>query len=189
MEVTLRELMTALHGMLFGGFFLMAAFGVIAMRHRSMQELQGSELTERGRRWEQIYLIVMVALGWAAVLSGAYMVYPWYRAAVPTGVVDLAAYPQRLLLSNPDTAGWHALGMEWKEHIAWIAPIVMTMVAYVLTKYGGNDNDNRQIKATVLTFALIAFLAAGIAGALGSLIDKAAPIEGGSTINLLQGAK
>ena len=189
MEVTLRELMTALHGMMFGGFFLMAAFGVIVMRYRSMQELREPEWSERGHRWERVYLIAMVVLGWAAVLSGAYVVYPWYRAAVPAGVTNLAEYPQRLLLSNPNTAGWHTLGMEWKEHIAWMAPIVMTMVAYVLTKYRSNNNGNRQVKATVLAFALIAFLAAGIAGAFGSLIDKAAPIEGGATINLMQGAK
>ena len=103
MEVTLREWMTALHGMMFGGFFLMAVFGVIVMRYRSMQELREPGLTERGHGWERIYLIAMVVLGWAAVLSGAYVVYPWYRAAVPAGVTNLAEYPQRLLLSNPNT--------------------------------------------------------------------------------------
>jgi uncharacterized membrane protein len=92
-------------------------------------------------------------------------------------------------MSNPNTVEWHTLGMEWKEHIAWMAPIVMTMVAYVLLKYRSNIKGSRQVRTTVLAFALIAFLAAGIAGAFGSLIDKTAPIEGGATINLMQGAK
>ena len=77
----------------------------------------------------------MVALGWAAVLTGAYVIYPWYRAVPPAGLTDLALYPRYLLKSSATTAGWHDLGMEWKEYVAWMAPIAMTMVAYILTKY------------------------------------------------------
>ncbi len=31
MEITLRELVTSIHGMLFGGFFLLALFGAIVL--------------------------------------------------------------------------------------------------------------------------------------------------------------
>ena len=31
MEITLRELVTSIHGMLFGGFFLMALFGALVL--------------------------------------------------------------------------------------------------------------------------------------------------------------
>ena len=121
--------------MLFGGFFVMAIFGIIVELFRSTFVKQPSELTNRGRSLERFCLIATVALGWVAVLLGAYVVYPWYRAIPPAGVTSLAAYPQRLLLARPGTSGWHKLGMEWKEHIGWFAPIVMTTVAYVLIKH------------------------------------------------------
>ncbi len=189
MEITLRAFLTAIHGMLFGVFFLMAIYGVVVELCRSTYVKQPSLLTSKGYRRERLYLICLVVLGWAAVLSGAYVIYPWYRAIPPAGVTNLARYPQYLLKSSATTVGWHALGMEWKEHIAWMSPIAMTMVAYVLTKYRRNIEVNRQLRTAVLAFALIAFLAAGIAAGFGALIDKAAPVEGGPTINLLQETK
>ena len=96
MEVTQRELVTIVHGMLFGGFFLMAIGGAIVMLLEWSSP--GAEtLLPPAARWRTIYLITMVVLGWAAVLTGAYVVYPWYRAAAPAGA-DLAAFPQRLLI-------------------------------------------------------------------------------------------
>jgi len=189
MEITFRNLVTIVHGMMFGGFFLMATFGLVVMLWRSMYERQGPGLTEQGHRWETAYLVAMVLLGWGAVLSGAYIVYPWYRAALPAGVVDLSGYPQRLLLSKPGTAGWHTLGMEWKEHVSWMAPMAMTMVAYVLLKYKGAMEEHRALRKQVLVFAMVAFLAAGVAGGFGALIDKAAPVDGGRIIHLMEGAK
>ena len=34
----------------------------------------------------------MVVLAWTAVLTGAYVIYPWYRAALPPGIKGLAAF-------------------------------------------------------------------------------------------------
>lgn len=189
MEVTLRGLISLVHGLLFGGFFLMAVFGIVAELCRSAYEREGSELTPRGYRLERAYLITVVALGWAAVLSGAYVVYPWYRAALPAGVVDLAGYPQRLLMSKVTTAGWHNLGMEWKEHVAWFASIAITMVAYVLAKYRGAIKQHPDIKRAVIAFAMIALLASGIASFWGATIDEAAPVRGGRTVTLMGGAR
>ena len=135
MEITLRALITMIHGMLFGAFFLMATYGLVVELSRSAYVEHPSKLTNRGYSLERLYLFSMVALGWAAVLTGAYIIYPWYRAVPPSGVTDLALYPRYLLKSSATTSGWHDLGMEWKEHVAWIAPIAMTMVAYVFTKY------------------------------------------------------
>lgn len=189
MEITLRDLMTVIHGMLFGIFFVMVIFGLVIALCRHMFERGEPRVTDTGLKWEVAYLIVMAALGWAAVLSGAYIVYPWYRAIPPTGVTNLAQYPQFFLKSSPTTAGWHSFGMEWKEHIAWMAPIVVTMAAYVLAQYRGHARGNRRIRATVLAFALVALVAAGVAGGFGALIDKAAPVSGGPVINLMQGTK
>jgi hypothetical protein len=126
----------------------------------------------------------MVVLGWAAVLTGAYFVYPWYRAIAPPGA-DLALYPQRLLISQPHTAGWHRLGMEWKEHVAWIAPMSATMVAWVMIKHRTAWNASCQVRNAVLGFAAAAFLAAAIAGGWGAMINKQAPVHGGNTVTLM----
>ena len=185
MEITLRALITLIHGMLFGAFFLMAIYGLVVELHRSAYVEQPSKLTSRGYFLERLYLLSMVGLGWAAVLTGAYIIYPWYRAVPPAGVTDLALYPQYLLKLSATTAGWHNLGMEWKEHIAWIAPIVMTMVAYVLMKYRLSMREHPQVRQAVLVFALVAFGAAGLAGFLGAMLSKYAPVNGGLTIRLI----
>lgn len=189
MEVTVRGLVSGVHGLLFGGFFLMAIFGIVVELCRSSYAKESPELTDRGYSLEGLYLIVMAGLGWAAVLSGAYVVYPWYRAVLPAGVTNLAAYPQRLLMSSAATIEWHTLGMEWKEHVAWFAPIAMTMVAYVLAKYRGSLKHHAGVRRAVVAFAVAALLAAGIAGSFGAMIDKAAPVEGGGAVRLMGGSR
>jgi hypothetical protein len=184
MEISWRGLVTLGHGLLFGGFFLMALFGALVVMWRVSHENEAIALTERGYRLEKIYLIGMAALGWAAVLSGTYVVYPWYRAAAPVGETNLALYPKQLLLAHASTAEWHTLGMEWKEHVAWLAPIAMTMVAYVWVKYKGRLRDHRQIRSAVLWFALSALVAAGVAGTFGAMINKYAPVQGGAMVGL-----
>lgn len=168
--------------MLFGGFFLMALFGAIANLLRSRHE--SADISPNLHRWDRAYLVTTVVLGWLAVLSGAYIVYPWYRAIAPAGAA-LTQYPQRLLLASPTTAGWHNFGMEWKEHVAWFAPIAMTAVAYIVITYRNVWQANRQLRRSVITFAAAAFLAAAMAGTFGALINKAAPVEGGRTIQLI----
>ena len=184
MEVTLRALVTVFHGMLFGAFFLMAVFGLVVELCRSKFVERPEQITPKGDSLERLYLIGMVGLGWAAVLTGAYIIYPWYRAVPPAGLTDLALYPRYLLKSNPTTAGWHDLGMEWKEYVAWMAPIAMTMIAYVLTKYRLSIRDHPKVRTAVLAFALVAFGAAGVAGFFGAMLNKYAPVTGGPTIHL-----
>ena len=191
MEITLRELVTSIHGMLFGGFFLLALFGAIVLildQSNLARSNPASTPAQPASHWQTTYLIAMVALGWAAVLSGAYIIYPWYRAVAPVGA-DLALYPKFLLTSHPSTAGWHNFGMEWKEHVAWIAPMSSTMVAFVLLKHRAAWNATRSVRTTVLGFAAVAFLAAAIAGGWGAMIDKKAPVQGGQSYQLMGSAK
>jgi hypothetical protein len=191
MEITLRELVTSIHGMLFGGFFLLALFGAIVLildQSNLARSNPDSTPAQPASHWQTTYLIAMVALGWAAVLSGAYIIYPWYRAVAPVGA-DLALYPKFLLTSHPSTAGWHNFGMEWKEHVAWIAPMSSTMVAFVLLKHRAAWNATRSVRTTVLGFAAVAFLAAAIAGGWGAMIDKKAPVQGGQSYQLMGSTK
>jgi hypothetical protein len=76
--------------------------------------------------------------------------------------------------------------MEWKEHIAWLAPIAMTMVAYVFIKYGPRLALFRDLRKAVLGFTVVAFIATGVAGAFGAFLNKYAPVRGGADIVLFQ---
>ncbi|GAN76647.1 hypothetical protein [Acidisphaera rubrifaciens] len=185
MQMTVRDALTVLHGMCFGALFLLAFSGALVGLYR-MAAGATVALPRRDQRLFAAYLVVMVVLGWAAVLSGAYVIYPWYRAIAPAGA-DLHDFPQRLLLSSPATSGWHDLGMEWKEHVAWIAPITMTMAAYVFVRYRAWSVRFRGLYAAVFAFAVVAFLAAGTAGGFGAFLNKFAPVRGGAVLTLMQG--
>lgn len=187
MEITSRALWTLIHGMGFGGLYLLACSGALVGLYQFTSSSTTRESTPRQERFLRIYLITMAVLAWAAVLSGAYVVYPWYRAAPPPGTVDLSKFPQYLLMSSPATIGWHSLGMEWKEHVAWFAPISTTMAAFVFIRYGQDLRNHRQLRAAVLVFSLASLVTAGIAGFFGAEIDAHAPVQGGNTIRLNRG--
>ena len=186
MEITLRGLWTLIHGMGFGALYLLACSGAAVELFRLTSSATPTA-TPAQERFLRLYLLTMVVLAWFAVLTGAYIVYPWYRAVPPPGTADLAMFPQRLLLSSPATSGWHSLGMEWKEHVAWLAPISITMVAAVFLQYGHDLRQHRALRTAALTFTLASCLAAGIAGFFGAMINKHAPVDGGHVIQLSQG--
>jgi hypothetical protein len=188
MEITVRDLVTVLHGMAFGALFMLAFSGALAELYR-MSVAGPVQPGERGQKLLNLYLLAMVVLAWLTVFSGAYIVYPWYRAVPPAGLTDLSEYPRRLLLSSGKTSEWHNVGMEWKEHVSWLAPIAMTMVAYVTYKYRHALTAPRPIRTAVLTFAVAAFIATAVAGAFGAFLNKYAPVRGGSVIVLMEGEK
>jgi hypothetical protein len=185
-EISLRDLLTALHGMGFGALLLLGFPVVLVELARMSSPSAPPDPSRRAQTLLLLGLSAMAILGWITVFLGAYVIYPWYRAEPPAGIADLAAYPQRLLMSSPSTSGWHDLGMEWKEHVAWLAPIALTMVAYIFARYGPALSKQREIRAAVLTFAIVAFVAAGIAGLSGAFLNKYAPVRGGSIIQLMR---
>ncbi|MBI5077956.1 MAG: hypothetical protein HZB11_01130 [Candidatus Yonathbacteria bacterium] len=185
MEISLRDLITVFHGMGFGALFMLAFSGAIAELYR-MSAVGAPTPTPQGQMLLRVFLYAMVVLAWATVLSGAYFIYPWYRAVPPLGTLDLGLYPKALLMASPSTSLWHSIGMEWKEHVAWIAPIAMTMVAYIFMKYSSVLAKHRQIRTAALVFTIAAFVATAVAGAFGAFLSKYAPIRGGATIQLLQ---
>jgi hypothetical protein len=187
MEITTRALWTMIHGMGFGALYLLACSGALIELYRFTAGPAPAPTTPGQQRFLSIYLIAMVALAWAAVLTGAYVVYPWYRVAPPPGTLDLSNFPQRLLMAKHSTIAWHSLGMEWKEHVAWFAPISITMAAAVFLRYGRDLSHHKQLRAAVLGFVAASFLAAAIAGFFGAVIDKYAPVQGGDTIQLVRG--
>jgi hypothetical protein len=187
MEISTHDLLTVLHGMGFGALFMLAFSGALAELYRISAPGVPSQMSTREQGLLSFYLVAMVILAWLTVFSGAYVIYPWYRAVPAVGVTDLGDYPRRLLLSSGKTSEWHNIGMEWKEHVAWLAPIAITMVAYVTMKYGRAIIQHRNMRIAVLTFAVAAFVATGIAGAFGAFLNKYAPTRGGSVIILMKG--
>ena len=119
----------------------------------------------------------MAAIAWATVITGSFIVYPWYRAAPPKGTVDLTNFPRYLLLANPNTAAWHNFGMEWKEHVGWLAPIAATVVAFAVTYYGPSLAKKVGERRTLMIFFVVSFVAAAVAGMFGAFINKVAPIR------------
>lgn len=176
MQLSVRELWTVLHGLIFGSLFLLAFAGGLA----GLYSLRPEWVTVEGMRERVRRLLagtwLMALVAWATVISGTYIVYPWYRATPPTGV-DLSAYPRALLLSRPETALWHRFGMEWKEHIGWFAPILATTVAYLVAYYREGLAASGSLRRTVLGLFVVAFGAAAVAGVFGAFINKVAPIR------------
>ena len=179
--------MTVLHGMGFGALFMLAFSGAIAEFYRMTASGPATSAGRNDQTLLRVYLIGMVVLAWLTVFSGAYVVYPWYRAVPPAGTTDLSMFPRSLLMSSPNTAGWHDFGMEWKEHVAWLAPIAITMVAYVYGKYRANLARQSALRKSVLVFAVSAFVATAAAGAFGAFLNKYAPVRGGANIHLMNG--
>lgn len=189
MEMTARSLWTMVHGMGFGALYLFACSGALVELYRRYAPSSSGEVTEGDVTFLRAYLIAMTVVAWITVLTGAFIIYPWYRAAAPAGTADLSAFPQTLLKSNTRTSGWHSLGMEWKEHIAWLTPIAATMVSVVFLKYGHRLKGLPHLRAAVLFFTLISFFSAGIAGFFGGMLNKHAPVEGGQRIQLMNREK
>jgi hypothetical protein len=188
MELTTRSLWTLIHGMGFGALYLLACSGALIELWRRYAPSATTPITTHDERFLRLYLLAMAMLAWITVLTGTYIIYPWYRAVPPAGA-NLAGFSQRLLMSSPDTIAWHSIGMEWKEHVAWLVPICITMAAAVALQYGRNLRRHPELRSAVLRFTAVAFLAAGIAGFFGAMLVKNAPVTGGSTLHIVQGEK
>ena len=176
MEVSAREGWTIVHGLVVGTVFLVAFAGGVAGLWSLREELVTLEgIKERLRR---LYLGVwgMAIIAWVTVITGTYVIYPWYRASPPEGA-DLTEYPRSFLLADPDRDLWHKFGMEWKEHVGWAAPILATAVAFVVTYYGGRLARDDRLRWLVMGTFVVAFAAAAVAGVFGAFINKAAPIR------------
>jgi hypothetical protein len=118
----------------------------------------------------------MAIVAWLTVLTGTYLILPQYLAEPPKGAT-LRDYPKAYLLAHPNLAPLNDVGMEWKMHLAWIAPVLATAVAYVVLRYGPRLVNDAQIRRASLVIFTVAFLTAVVAGLIGLILDKVAPIQ------------
>ena len=177
MSMEYREVWSVIHGSIFGLIFLLGFSGAIYALHNLRHDWQTQQGLERNARNIKIYLWALAVCVWAAVLTGTYIVYPWYRATPPPGAYDLSAYPRYFLVSSAATEGWHEFGMEWKEHVAFLAPIAATVTAYAASYFGPQLARRTWERRAIMLFFIFAFATASVAGLLGALITKVAPVR------------
>lgn len=188
MELSDRETWTVIHGLVAGTVFLLAfAGGLAGLWSLRPGFLSPAAIRERMRRLN-IGVWAMAVTAWVTVITGTWIVYPWYREALAgeagTGCQGLslpdaaACSPRDFLLSNVsgNTETWHTFGMEWKEHVTWIAPILATAVAFIVTYYGPRLIPRGWLRAVVILMFVGAFAAAVVGGAFGAFLNKVAPI-------------
>ena len=170
MSFTYREWWGLIHGMGLGAVFLLAfAGGLAGLYSLRPALLTPTGVTERMRRLK-VGVVAMAVAAWLTVISGTWIVYPWYREETPGSA-------KSRLLADSSTADWHDFAMEWKEHIAWISPILATIVAFIVLYYGTNLIRHDRVRKTAMLLFVLAFGFAAIAGALGAFITKVAPVK------------
>lgn len=169
MEITGREFWTVLHGLVLGSLYLLAFAGGAA----GLWSLRPQLITEEGVRERlkrlKIGTVTMAISCWLTVLTGTYIVYIWYRDKIPSS-------PRSKLLADPSKSAWHTFGMEWKEHVAWLAPLLTTAVVFLVYWYDKDLLYRDDIRRSTLILFSLAFLAAAIAGIFGAFLNKVAPI-------------
>lgn len=169
MEMTGREWWGLIHGIVLGSAFLLAFAGGLAELHALRPTEETSSGIRHSVRRIGIGVSSMAVVAWLTVLTGTWVVYPWYREKVPTSAKEI-------LIANPDTELWHSFAMEWKEHVAWLSPILATVVAFIVVYYGTSLARNNRLRRIAMLGFVVAFGAAGIAGLFGALITKVAPV-------------
>jgi hypothetical protein len=170
MSFTNREWWGLIHGMGLGAVFLLAfAGGLAGLYSLRPQLVTPAGVAERMRRL-RIGVVAMAIVAWLTVITGTWIVYPWYREDIPTSA-------KSMLLADSSTADWHEFGMEWKEHVAWISPILATTVAFIVLYYGTNLIRHDRVRRTAILLFVLSFFFALVAGALGAFITKVAPVK------------
>ncbi|MEE9176948.1 MAG: hypothetical protein V3U46_00815 [Acidimicrobiia bacterium] len=190
MELTSRETWTIIHGLALGTFFLLAFGGGLA----GLWSLRPGLVTTTGikERMRRLYVgsSVMAGVAWLTVITGTWVVYPWYRAQLsPVGedtyagcaghiLPSTTCSPRDFLKSNVSgqTDNWHQFGMEWKEHVSWAAPILATAAAFLIIYYGPRLISRPWLRMAVIVMFVGAFAAAVVGGAFGAFLNKVAPI-------------
>jgi hypothetical protein len=132
--------------------------------------LRRQDLTDEGIArhvlWLRLGSTAMAIAAWGTVALGTWVIYPWYR----TGGAKAG------LLASSQTSGWDRFGMEWKQHLAWLAPFLATTVAFLAFYYGPRLARSQLLRRLTLALLAGAFGAASIAALFGALITRMSPV-------------
>lgn len=175
MGLTSNELWLFVHGALLWTIFLLASSGgLIGLWNLRPEVIAIAGFEQRMRRLTAGVRVTAVA-AWLAVLTGTYILFPAFRARPPEGA-DLTKFPRAYLQSMSELAEWND-AMEWKQQLAWFAPILATAVAYVVARYGSRLAEEPKIRQALFLLFAVACLSAVIAGGIGALINKVVPMH------------
>lgn len=155
-------------------FWMLTHLGLaVVFLHAAME---GVLWLHRGTHVRRLALVttVMAVVAWLTVITGTWIVYPWYRAKPPHGV-NMLHYPKAYLMTTPGLAEWHTFGMEWKEHIGWLAPMLATAVCWIVFRYRSQLTKEPRLRRILLVMFALAFSTALVSGVLGVFINKVAP--------------
>lgn len=176
MLFTDRSVWTMIHGIGLGGTALMALFAALFSMWTLRVGPSDPVSDGQSRRLSQL-LVFAAAVLWVTVLAGTYVVFPPYRAPPPEGTTDLSQYPRFLIEASPDTAWLHAFAMESKEHMPWIAAMLVTAVAFVASRYESALLTDSRLHGMSMALLAIGFALASSAGLMGIFVNKVAPLQ------------
>jgi hypothetical protein len=168
MRVSNHEAWALIHGMAIGGLFLLGfTGGLVALWSLRSDLLTTAGVAQQVKRL-RLGTAVMALMSWATVLTGAWIILPWYRAE---------GGPKATLMADPSMRAWHTFADVWKTHIAWTAPLLATAAAALVAYYGAALARDRTARSIVTVLFLSAFAVSSLAGLIGSLVTKAAPVH------------
>ena len=168
MNLTTMGWWTVLHGFVLGLAFLVA-FGGGVMNLGTLGHDWAPEEFARVLRKVKTYVWIVALSTWLMVITGTYISYVPYRAPGP-------ASPKSKVLAAADTAWLHNFAMEWKEHIAWAAPLLATAALFIVVCYGAQLAARNDLRRAAMLFLVLAFVSSVIGSLLGFFIYKAVPI-------------
>ncbi len=166
MHLTYREWWSIVHGFVFGGGFLLSFAGVAIVLYGLRRQDLTNEGIARHVLWLRLGSAAMAVAAWGTVVLGTWVIYPWYR----TGGAKAG------LRASSHTSGWDTFGMEWKQHLAWLAPFLATTVAFLALYYGPRLAQSLRLRRLALALFVGAFGAASLAALFGALITKMSPV-------------
>jgi hypothetical protein len=171
-----RSIWTMLHGIALGGGALIALsatlFGLLVLKSESDVSGPGAR-----RAWVTSLASISAVMVWLTVIGGTYIVFPPYRATPPEGTADLTAYPRSYLLASSDTAWLHGIAMEMKEHVPWIAAMLATAAAFIISRYRAAVVRESLERKLALTLVGLCVALVATASLLGVFVNKVAPLD------------
>jgi len=168
MDLPSRELWVEFHGLFSGGVLVLTFAGAIRLFWNFKEKNLSDLAMKKNARRLALCLGFMAFASWLAALSGIFLVYPWYRENTPQS-------PLSRLLLDPNKAAWHQFGMEWKEHIVWISPLLLTTAVFLTWRHSEELAKLNSLRRFVFWLFLIGFFSASVAGLLGAMIHKNMP--------------
>lgn len=171
-----RSLLTMLHGIVLGGATLLA----LPAAMYAAASLGGAGQTpfdtdRHARLLARLSAVAAVCIG-LSVLVGTYVIFPAYRVVPPDGA-DLSQFPKALLQSAPQTAWLHGFAMEVKEHVPWVAAMIMTAVAFVSWQYPTQLAQDARARRAVTGLMAVVFGLVSFIAILGIFVNKVAPLQ------------